>query len=179
MKEIKKLSDYLALEYEMRVGRKDGFFVVGIPELGIVKKSLKCEEAIAEANTAREALLKSFFENGYAAWIPAPVEGGSPPLKIRNGSGSLWEAIRRAIIPIVIIAVTVILLACLMRPIISRMGLKVTKIETKFKKIETKFKSLEDLSDEKVELYRMRARKICGRIKPITDEIKVLWEEKK
>ena len=75
MKETRTLNDYLKLEYDMHVRKKDGFFIVGIPELGIMKKGEKFEAAFAEMNRAKDELIKTYFDNGYTSWIPEPASG--------------------------------------------------------------------------------------------------------
>ena len=168
------LLDYFqSLNYEIRLRKKRNHFVLAVMELGIVEKSEDLTMAYEKIQVAKETHFRSMIEDGYRDLIVKPFDynnGVSPPSFTERNSLKYFLA-KTAIVSIII--------TLLSFGLISQINTTLNNNVNNLKSIETKIKDIGNWPEERVNRYKLRVRNISRKIKPIAEEIKILWEPAK
>jgi len=161
------LDYYQSLNYDIRLRRKGKHFVLAIMELGIVEKSEDLTMAYEKIQAAKEAYFRSMIEDDFADSIVKPADFNTTikPTSLANRPNLENFLIKTGIVAIVI----TLFVFFIVNP-------AVKYNYNKLKSIEREFKGIADWSDERVEKYKLRARNIARKIKPIAEEVKIVWE---
>ena len=119
---------------------------------------------------AKETYFMSMIKGGFTASIVEPtVFNTGVSLSSFAERSNLKYFLAKTVIVTSIIALFFLLL-------LNQVNATFQKNLYKLKSVEREFKAVADWPEERVEKYRLRARKISSKIKSIIDEVKILWE---
>ncbi len=169
MTDDNRLSDYLQLQYEVRMVFKDGTYHLAIPELGLHQSDADMQKAHEKLMAAKEEWLRELCAQKLYSWIVAPGGGGGG-----GGGGGTTRlelpSVRQQLTPFAIKTSVVVV-------ILLTIGMFVGNAVTSAGRgMERDLHRIPSWSEEKVEKYRLHTREIVQKLKPIFDEITPLLQ---
>jgi len=164
----RSLEECLSLPYEVRIRRRADGISAAIPELGILVREEDAGRAWQEAERQRGALLRSFWEEGFGDALPAPAPAPTPAPGLTR-----TEEMKRFLMKF----------ACLLLFAAAGAGLLFAaavagagKLKASVEKMERRWKSAAS-SQEQTDRWRQRARAAALALRPIAEELRILWAE--
>lgn len=166
MTEADRLSHYLGLEYEVRLIRKKDAYELGIPELGLRVSSKDMPDAYAKLMSAKDEWITELCAQKLYNWIVLPGAGESRQGAVQFHAPGLKQQLVPFTVKAVVVTVLMLVAGMFVGDAITSAG----------RGLERDLHRIPEWSDEKVEKYRMNARRIVTKLQPIMVELRPLLD---
>jgi len=167
MTEAEKLAHYLGLEYEVRLIKKKDAYELGIPELGLRVSGEDIPAAHAKLMAAKDEWITELCAQKLYSWIVKPGGAGDASHGIVRLQA---PGLKQQLTPFAVKAVVVTVLMLVASMFVGN------AITTAGRGLERDLHRIPEWSDEKVEKYRMNARRIVAKLQPIMVELRPLFD---
>ena len=178
MKKEKDLEFYLGLNYDVVLKKKANEYCLFIPDLAIIASGKKLDEAYAKLDQEKERYFKNIIEYNLQDTVNEPAS-----VSIRKKQYSVLSMYLLKML--ILLAVFLIMFFIVLLPVMSSIEKYVIQKASTMPKKSVSWvigkvdAKLDAMSEKEQEDVKLKIRNMANKIKPFTDEIKVIFEDNK